>query len=53
MESLESGMGLSLFDIGMPGRYDVGAREAAGVRALWKRQAVNCRAVAADRPARR
>jgi len=35
-ESLESDMGFSLFDKGMPGRYGVGAGEAAGVRALWK-----------------
>lgn len=35
-ESLESGMGLSLFYKGMPGRYGVGAGEAAGVKALWK-----------------
>jgi hypothetical protein len=36
MESLESGMGLSLFDIGMPGKYGVGGGEAAKVRTLWK-----------------
>jgi hypothetical protein len=35
-ESLENGMGLSLFDKGMRGRYGVAVGETAGVRVLRK-----------------